>query len=143
MSAPRDSASLYACLLLVVALALLHFLAMEEYLYWAFWWYDVMMHFLAGFALGFGVFWGLFRSGHLFKGAERPMFMIFSVLLVVFVLGVGWEIFEYVNGIDDSHEGYRKDVINDLVLDSAGAVLAAILALGRRRHGSTKLTVHG
>lgn len=129
------SSSLYAALILTALLAGLHFLAGAYYLYWTFWWYDVMMHFLAGVTLGFFAFWILFRSGIIFGEEKRASLIILSVLLPVFLLGVAWEVFEYTNGITDSHEGYRLDTMNDLILDSCGAVFAALIAGRKKRHG--------
>jgi len=80
------------------------------------------MHFLAGFAGGFVAYWFFMRSG-LFLQRR-----IFSVFVVVLIVGVAWEFFEYFNGITDSHEGYALDVTVDLILDSAGAILAGFIA---------------
>ncbi len=129
----RQSSTLYIALGLTVLLAALNMFAYEHYLYWVYWWYDVMMHFLAGLSLGFLVYWVLFASGHFFKGPKRRAFILVLVVASVFVLGVVWEVFEYANAITDSHEGYIQDVVNDLILDSCGGALAALLASSRRR----------
>ena len=94
-----------------------------------------MMHFLAGVAGGLASYWVLFSSGHFFKTPQKLIVMILVVLLCVFIAGVAWEVFEYVNGFTDSHEGYQLDVTNDLVLDTAGAVLASLIASRRKRNG--------
>lgn len=128
------SSSLYAALILSIALAALHSAAEAHYLYWVYWWYDVMMHFLAGATLGFFVYWFLFVSGHGVKGARSRRAIMFWVVFIVLVLGLAWEVFEYVNAIADSHEGYMKDTVNDLILDSCGAALAALVATRRKRN---------
>lgn len=92
------------------------------------------MHFLAGLALGFASFWGLFQSGIIFRSQRGAGFMIGSVFLSVFVIGAGWEVFEYMNGFTDSQEGYVQDTVNDLILDSCGALLAALVASRKKRH---------
>ena len=94
-----------------------------------------MMHFLAGFALGFLVYWILFASGHVFKAAKSRASVMLWVIVLVFTLGVAWEAFEYVNAITDSHEGYIQDTVNDLILDSCGGALAVLLASRRKRNG--------
>ena len=130
------SSSLYAALVLAIAVYILHTAAIAHHFYFMYWWYDVMMHFLAGIALGFSAYWGLFRSGIIFKTEKSAKFIILSVLLPVMVVGVGWEIFEYVNDIaGPTFEGYALDTTNDLLLDACGSVLAALIASRKKRHG--------
>ena len=129
----RKHSILYAALILITGIWVLHFIAGLFYLYWTYWWYDVLMHFLAGVTGGLASYWVLFHSGNLFNKPQKPLFCILSVLLCVLIAGVAWEIFEYVNGLTDSAEGYKLDTFNDLILDSAGAVLAAMIA-SRQRH---------
>src|SRR5688572_29626513 len=52
------------CALLALIL-ILDLFALEYYLYWMLWWYDIMMHFLGGVIIGSGVLWFLdqFFSG--------------------------------------------------------------------------------
>jgi hypothetical protein len=129
---PRKNITLYAALCLSAFLAGLNQLAYARFLYWTYWWYDVMMHFLAGVALGFLVYWVLFASAHFFTSPKRRAFVLAWVIVPVFALGVAWEVFEYANGITDSHEGYAQDTVNDLILDTCGAALAALMATSRR-----------
>ena len=132
----RRNSILYSALLLAGVLATLHFLAVAFYFYWIFWWYDVMMHFLAGLTGGFASYWVIFHSGLFFKTPQKVSFVILSVLLCMLIAGVAWEVLEYTHGLTDSHEGYRLDTMNDLILDSAGAVLAALIATRKRKsHG--------
>lgn len=115
--------------------AALHFLAVEYYLYWAYWWYDVLLHFSVGFTGGLSLYWGFFETGLIFKAPKTRAFCIVAVTLGVFAWGVAWEVFEYAYGITDSHEGYVQDTVNDLILDTSGAVLAALIATRKKRHG--------
>ncbi len=50
------------------------------------------------------------------------------------IVGIAWEIFEYTNGIIQSHERYQFDVMNDLILDGAGAILAAFIGTRKYFH---------
>ena len=93
----------------------------------------VMMNFLAGFVLGLTGYWLLFKSGLFFTSLYKPVFMILTLFIAVFILGAAWEVFEYTNGMTNSHEGYKVDVLNDLTLDSAGTVLAVLLATRKRK----------
>jgi|SRR3989344_3010810 len=121
---------LWLCAFCVVLSIFLHFSADIFYFYWIFWWYDFVVHFFVGFTGGLGLYWGLFYSGLFFKAElENKKHAIFLVFFCVMIWGVSWEIFEYVYGIIDSHEGYILDTVSDLILDGSGGILASILAL--------------
>lgn len=86
------------------------------------------MHFLAGLGGGFATYWVLAESGHFPK--MRPSSYIWLVFLLVMIVGVAWEVFEYVNGIiDDAHEGYALDTALDLICDGVGAWLAVVIGV--------------
>ncbi len=122
-----------ACAILGV---ILHFMALNFYFYWSYWWWDVMTHFFVSFTGALGLYWGIFYSGLIFK---QPFIRAWKNVLVIFLLvlaiGIGWEMFEFTNGITDSDEGYARDTMNDLILDSAGALLATYLCV-RKKHSS-------
>jgi len=114
---------LYIAFGLVVLLATLHFIAIALYFYWTLWWYDYLMHFLGGLALGFFI---------LSFSNTVSMKTISISIVCVMLLGGAWEIFEYINGIVDSIESYYTlDVIHDLIADGVGAVLAALYTTSR------------
>jgi hypothetical protein len=104
----------------IVLLALVHFLAIEFYLYWTYLWLDMPMHLLGGFCVALGVsILSLFRI-HL-----PPHFQTLRwYVIVVLVVGIAWEIFEYVNGISlVEGEVFVIDTVIDLTLDVLGGVL--------------------
>ncbi len=113
----------------------LYYLGNIFYLPWTYWWYDIILHFLVSFTGSLGIFWGMFDSGIVFRNrfANRGL-MIAMVFVCVMAVGIGWEIFEYANGLLDNTEGYALDTFNDLVFDSTGAFLAAVLVT-RKRYG--------
>jgi hypothetical protein len=113
----------------------LYYLGNIFYLPWTLWWYDILLHFLVSFTGGLGIFWGLFDSGIIFRGRFARVGSILLVYVCVMAVGVGWEIWEYANNLLDNHEGYVFDVINDLILDSAGALLAGLIATKNNNHG--------
>jgi len=108
-------------------IALLQFFATEYYLYWEFWWYDVMMHFLGGAFIGASYLWALRFEFSSHSALRIPVFA--SAFLVVLGVGVAWEVFEYVT---DSYAAvnYTLDTILDLLMDMAG-MMAAYLAFKR------------
>lgn len=126
---------LYLTLILAALGGVLYYLAGLFYLYWTYWWYDVVMHFLVGTTGGFSLYWGFFYSGLVFprpfKSRALSVFLVFACVMTV---AVGWEIFEYRNGITDSSEGYVLDTINDLILGGTGGMLAALIASRKKEN---------
>jgi VanZ family protein len=96
-------------------LAYANAIAIAEYLYWKYVWFDILMHFLGGFVLG------LFAVGLLDK--FRP------VLFFGFVtaLCIGWEVFEYYFGLP-REANYAFDTALDLLMDALGALIAYMIA---------------
>ena len=94
--------------------------------------YDDIMHFYAGFFLG-AFFYDVFGKGRKWK-------VIFVLpLLIVFGIGLGWELFEFTwDNLVSFRFGYVPvqrgmwDTILDVVLDLVGA-LVGILFFSRRR----------
>lgn len=114
---------------MVLLLAVLHWVAGAFYFYWTVSWFDTMMHFLGGFSLGLLAIWFIYDSGVYKK--ERPSVKkaLFASLVVILLVGIGWEVFEYLNGLTQATEdSYPADVRNDLIADLVGAGLAAIAA---------------
>jgi hypothetical protein len=95
------------------------------YLYF---WYDSMMHFLGGAWIAAALhelLYGMYRFGNLSR-AFAPYML--AVVGGTFVVGIGWEVFEYVYGIATLHpEMYWPDTVKDLALDTLGAI-AVVLA---------------
>lgn len=100
-------------------------MAAAFYFYWDVSWFDTMMHFLGGFALGLFFIWLIYARRKVRPSLKQSLFTATAMVLLV---GVGWEVFEYANGLTQSTEVYRSDVRNDLIADIAGAFLAGCLA---------------
>lgn len=116
-------------LLSICALAALIFvlnnIALADYFYWRFWWYDIMMHGLGGLLIGSIVTWGLLRVGYGQK-LSRPAFF-WATLLGIVIVGVGWEIMEYTNGFFIGEVNVLADTILDIVMDITGGIVGWIL----------------
>jgi len=127
---------LLPALILTSVGAVLYHLGNIFYLPWTYWWYDFLLHFLVSTTGGLCIFWGIFDSGLIFRGRFKSrassMLLVFVCVLAV---GIGWEVWEYANDLLDNHEGYALDTINDLILDSTGALLAVIFASRKRNNG--------
>ncbi len=113
---------------LILLIAGLNQLAIDLLLYWKIWWFDIMMHFLGGLWIGLASLWiylfsGYFDSFKSFKNKDWETILIISILSV-FVVGVGWEIFEFIFEIDFSNN-YIWDTTSDLIMDFVGSFVAA------------------
>lgn len=114
---------LLAIVILGLVIAFLQHLASAHYLYWLFWWYDIMMHLLGGAFVALLFFWA--RQAFPFLRVSRNL--LFPVtLLFVLVIGVLWELFEYVTGSYGA-VNYTLDTTLDIAMDIAGMMSAYIL----------------
>ena len=117
---------LFVTFLLALLLFILHYTGMTLYLYWTFWWYDYITHFLGGLVIGVLAMWVL--------NFEKRTLSSFLILFTsVMVVGGAWEIFEYVNGLTFSTQEYPIDTTIDFVMDALGAISAYFLFISRSR----------
>lgn len=107
----------FALLMVVVAL---YAIGLYWYLFWRIWWYDMPMHFLGGLWVGLFAGWAL----QYFRILVRRDILIF---LAAFVVGIGWEVFEYSVGLTKGEIGFVFDTAHDLLNDVAGGLFAALL----------------
>lgn len=110
----------------VWVIAVLNTIAIEQFLYWRIAPFDMVMHFLGGAALGFLIFSFCLRktSWH-----HKTTTCIIVSVLTALLVGVGWEIFEWVFGLQKvfSHV-HIFDTLSDLALDAGGALGAVIFS---------------
>lgn len=120
----RNSFFLYLAFALILLLGALNFVAGVFYFYWTVWWFDYLMHFLAGLGGGLVIVW-LFSNSNL-----KFLQLLFLVLVILFTVGIIWEIFEYTNDIAPmAGENYILDTFSDLVMDLLGAAFAVYLGV--------------
>ncbi|MDO8594752.1 MAG: hypothetical protein Q7R93_04560 [bacterium] len=111
--------------ILVCVIAILHILATIFFLYWTFWWYDIILHFLGGIFVGLLVLWLRFFSGYFGTPALPSTTSVLSFVLVATLgIGIGWEAFERLLGHTFSVEGYWFDTNLDVILDFVGSLVA-------------------
>lgn len=106
---------LLAALLASLLLAVLHFFALSEYLYWRLEWFDVFMHYLGGVAIA-TLLVALIKK-------FRPL----AFVLVFALLMIAWEVFEYVFGIP-KEANYKFDTSLDVLMDALGALTVYTIA---------------
>lgn len=113
---------------LIILIAGLNEIALNFFLYWRVWWFDIMMHFLGGLWIGLTTLWIYLSSGYIKNINKEKFFILFLSISAVLIIGIGWEVFEY---LIDAHigmkQGYWSDTIQDLVMDTLGAIIAATI----------------
>jgi hypothetical protein len=124
------SGILIAFLALLIALS--HRYAMEHFLYWSTWWFDVAMHVAGGVFFGAGFSWlARYEVPHALR---RKLFAPGPILLAVFFVGAAWEVFEVAIGIAGSpFMPYLIDTLKDLADDIIGGAIGYMLL--RRGYG--------
>lgn len=107
----------------LLALALVHVLASEFYLYWKYPWLDMPVHVLGGACVALSV--ALIIS----IGVRVPAVCqrVWGVLGMVLVVGLVWEVFECMFGIMHIEAGYVTDALVDLGMDLFGGLIGYIL----------------
>jgi len=115
-------------LVAVIAIAVVNAIATYFYLYWTVWWFDNISHFLGGLAMGLFTFW-IFRRGYPLFQPLGWVRLVSVIIFFVLIIGVGWEIFEYLFDLAEAQIGetYWQDTAYDIVADTLGAIVASII----------------
>ncbi len=114
--------------LLIVILSIsvlsLHFIALNFFLYWHIWWFDLLVHFLAGALASTSFIW-------FFRDRVRKIFPTTLFVSSIFTLAVGivWETFEYVAGLTFSSSSYALDTSLDILLTFIGGLVVSVYFL--------------
>lgn len=121
----------------VFSLLAFHFIAIFFYLYWFYWWLDMVMHFLGGLSLGLLILW-FYRKLSPDKGVtfERSFFCVFGA---VFVVALAWEIFEFFIGYTGPtlDAVYWIETLADIVSGLLGGSIS-VITLFYARHTFNK-----
>ncbi len=121
-------------LVAIAVLTLLQIAAQTYDLYWIFPNLDRPMHLLGGIWLGFLGTWVAIRLRLITRFASFRY--VFIVLLTAFLVGFGWEVFEYgISRLIDSGIALQPSTIDtalDLVLDLLGAMGVAFYYMIRK-----------
>ena len=93
-----------------------HLTAMTYFLYWHFWWFDILMHSWGGILIAMGIH-SLATLPHVpVRATYRWLF------LALFVATLSWEGFERYFGLFEA-DGYWVDATQDVVLAFFGGLL--------------------
>lgn len=121
----NNSRILWATFAAAALVAALHFAALEWYLYWRFFWYDALSHFVGGVCIALGASWILSRIG--IRG--NITHYVFAALCI----GIVWEIFEFMTHFPQSTwMNYPLDTLKDLVMDCLGGAVGGYIASALR-----------
>jgi len=119
--------------------------------YYKFWWWDMVLHTGSGFLLGIIGFLAVFllnQTDRIPKGITPFFLCLFAVTFAV-TLGVVWEIFEYaVDRISpatnmQSRETGVVDTMQDLIVDTVGAIVVAVMGWLHVRTGRYSIIASG
>jgi hypothetical protein len=123
--------------------------------YSKFWWWDIALHTSSGFILGIAGFVTLFllnRTNRIPQGM-RPIFLCFFGVTFAVFLGVVWEIFEYACDVIGPRFGWHsdmqsvssgvRDTMQDLIVDTLGAVVVAVMGWMYLRAGRFSFLADG
>lgn len=105
---------------------MMHFFASVFYLYWQFWWLDIVMHILGGFLVVLVIIcFSKMISFYDQFTLEKKFFFVFFWLFLVTVF---WELFEFFLEKVDPTIGYAYwiDTFSDIVAGLLGGVLSFI-----------------
>jgi len=114
--------------LLIYFIFLSDVIANHFFLYWRFWWFDMLMHFLGGLWIAWLGYYLFSLSNYLPKIFKRYSIFIITFFSVL-IIGVLWEIFEYITKVSLRQDNYILDTYLDLLMDTLGWGLAYVLLL--------------
>jgi hypothetical protein len=109
----RNKLAILTLSVLLITLTL-HLFGMYEHLYMKFWFYDIIVHILAGM--------GIALSAVYIFGNKKYIHIIITVM----ICGLLWEIFEAYYDITGAPVGslyYKLDTVKDMIDDFLGAII--------------------
>ncbi len=122
---------------LLVFILFLHILALINYWYWVYLWFDMPMHFLGGFWVAMAASALIFNLQFpISKESINQKFSRLTVVILSFValIGVFWEFFEFFYDVLISSRGYSEflqlgaaDTLSDLFFDLLGGLTFLII----------------
>jgi hypothetical protein len=112
--------------------------------YWLYYWYDIPVHFLGGLAagvLGFDIWYFFVSELQVKKRWMRPWMIRFMFTMgIVSIIGIGWELHEFVldfarsivHGVKIVRQPSIADTMLDFVMDLSGGFVAYVIT-GHRK----------
>lgn len=91
-----------------------------------------MMHFLGGAWVALTALWFFFYSGFIDNIELTTKNALFTAIFSILAVGIGWEIFEYINKIAVVDENYIVDTTIDFTMDFIGVFMVTWIVLKRK-----------
>ncbi len=110
-------------------LALLHYLALEFFLYWRFIWIDLVMHFFGGAVVALGCF----TLKDFIRGIPVRFLYVVPVISAVLIVSLLWEIFEIYIGVPVLEPGFGRDAIFDILSALLGGFVGFVVGHSIRK----------
>lgn len=117
---------LFLSLLLIIIISSLNIWAIKDYLYFFYWWFDLLLHFLGGVWVAVSFLWLYFYSNILGKPSLERRRIFLATIVAFLVVAVGWEIFEIAIGQILEDPNYVFDTVTDIIIGGLGAFVAYI-----------------
>ncbi len=122
----------YILLGLVGFIFIINTIAQAQSLYWKYWYFDMPMHFLGGVFLGFLALY-IFLFGVKQKNFLDKKKWLIMILIFVFVVGLGWELYEFfVDQTFSTRLPNYLDTASDLCFDMAGGCISMLFLIKKR-----------
>lgn len=119
----------------IAVIATLHFSALQFYLYWRFWWFDILTHFLGGLWISISFLWLFFQFGFTNIIKNHKNYNLAVAFLASLLVGLMWEAFEYYFGIVATDAAnYVVDTMTDISFDLIGGFVAYCVFLFKGYH---------
>jgi VanZ family protein len=112
--------------ILILIVGFLDFIGNKFHLHWEVWWFDVILHFLAGIMVSMFAVLFIVYVFNLDKNNRRKI--IIKSILFALLIGILWEFFELYFGATLLSDGkiYYIDTSSDILMDLLGAFLGSI-----------------
>lgn len=119
----------------IAIVAALHLSALQFYLYWRFWWFDILTHFLGGLWIAISFLWLLFQSGFVNIIKNNKNYNLLVAFLASLFVGIMWEVFEYYFGLTATDAtNYVIDTATDISFDLIGGLVAYCIFVFKGYH---------
>jgi hypothetical protein len=131
---PMSRSILYSAFIFTALVGVLNKIGGIYFLYWGLPWYDILVHFLGGVALGLFFIWGYYFSSFTAKSLIIDRYYYLKIISLVMIVGLGWEFFEYYFDIAHPTRGrYYEDTSMDLFFDFLGVWIACLFIKYKER----------
>ncbi|MEK7505749.1 MAG: hypothetical protein AAB597_02550 [Patescibacteria group bacterium] len=123
----RNFKFIFVIAISATAVGLGHTLALRDYLYWRYSWFDMPVHFFGGMLVALTFFFMVrFFTRHSLTLRTHRLY-IWGTVLSSLLVGFFWEAFEWQAGLTVMNERTAVDTSGDIFMNMAGAALAFLV----------------